>query len=185
MVATLVREQVPGGLHKSQYADATISEMSLPEYILTAMAKHPQDSCAFQCGATERTVTYGGLREQVLKIAAGLQARGFGKGDVLACLLPNLPEYPAIFLGATLAGGVCTSINPTYTPAEVAHQFSDSKAKYVVTVENFHGTVQSAKKDLPSVEEVFIVGAQAPDGTTLLGELLSTQPIDFAAGAVH
>ena len=166
---------------KSEYADATMSELSLPEYILTAMAKHPQDNVAFHCGASERSVTYGALREQVLKIAAGLKARGFQKGDVLACLLPNLPEYPALFLGATLAGGVCTSINPTYTVAEVTHQLSDANAKLVVTVDLFNATVQEARKELPNVEAVFIVGPEAPEGTELVVELLTSEPIDFAA----
>lgn len=38
------------------------------------------------------------------------------KGDVIAVLLPNIPEYPIVILGAVRAGIICTTVNPIYTP---------------------------------------------------------------------
>jgi long-subunit acyl-CoA synthetase (AMP-forming) len=51
----------------------------------------------------------------VRRIAAGLAARGFGRGDVLAINAPNAPEWPLPVLGALAAGGTVTTANPLYT----------------------------------------------------------------------
>ena len=152
-----------------------MQDVSLPQFILEAMLKHAQDKEAFVCGHSGRSVTYGALREQVFKIAAALTAKGLGKGDVVACLLPNLPEYPAVFLGTTLAGGVCTTINPVYTAHEVTHQFTDANAKFVVTVPLFLDNAREAQKQCPSLEEIFVFSADAPpEGTSSLLELIAS-----------
>jgi acyl-CoA synthetase (AMP-forming)/AMP-acid ligase II len=44
-------------------------------------------------------------------------ASGFGKGDVLALMAPNVPEYAVVFHGVAMAGGIVTTINPTYRRA--------------------------------------------------------------------
>jgi acyl-CoA synthetase (AMP-forming)/AMP-acid ligase II len=46
------------------------------------------------------------------------------KGDVFALMLPNVPEFATPFYGVLAAGGVVTTINPLYTPDEIAHQLS-------------------------------------------------------------
>ena len=85
-------------------------------------------------GPTGRTITYEELERGVRSLSAGLAARGFGPGDVLALFSPNLPEYAVAFHGAAAAGGMCTTMNPLYTANEVAHQLTDSGAKMLVTV---------------------------------------------------
>jgi len=54
--------------------------------------------------------------------------------DVVMLLLPNMPEYAALFLGINRAGAVATTANPTYTPEELAKQAADSSTKLVITV---------------------------------------------------
>ena len=85
-----------------------------------------------------------GRRGGIRSFAGGLSARGFAKGDVLALMAPNLPEYAIVFHGAALAGGIVTTINPTYTAEEVRTQLRDSGATLLVTIGMFLDTARPA-----------------------------------------
>ena len=71
--------------------------------------------------------------EQVDGVAGGLAALGVGRGDVVAVMLPNGPEYPAVFLGIARAGAACTTLNPAYTSHEIRAQLADAGARVLVT----------------------------------------------------
>jgi non-ribosomal peptide synthetase component F len=68
---------------------------SLPEFVLLKAGAVP-DKPAVIDGLTGRSISYGELAEAAGRTAAGLRARGFGKGDVLAIWSPNLPEYAVV-----------------------------------------------------------------------------------------
>ena len=53
---------------------------------------------------------------------------------MVAIVLPNLPEYPVIFMGASEAGFVVTTLNPIYTAGEIRGQLFNSEAKFVITI---------------------------------------------------
>ena len=67
-----------------------------------------------------------------LREVAGLQA-----GDRLAMQLPNCLAYPVVVFGALKAGVVMVNTNPLYTARELAHQFTDSGAVALVTIDLF------------------------------------------------
>ena len=69
--------------------------------------------------------------------AAYLQAQGFVKGDRVAVMMPNVPQYPVALAGILRAGCVLVNVNPLYTPRELEHQLKDSGAKGIVILENF------------------------------------------------
>ena len=112
---------------------------------------------AFIDGATGRTMTYGELQAAIRGQAAGWLERGLAKGEVIAVMAPNCPEYGVIFHAVALAGGVLTTVNPTYTPGEVHHQLVDSGATRLITVPMFLETVTAAIAD-SAVTEVFVIG---------------------------
>ncbi len=154
--------------------------VDIPEQALTpfTLANAPQlgDKPALIDGPTGRTLTYAQLDEAVRRLAGGLVARGFGKGDVLALLSPNIPEYAVVFHGVAMAGGAVTTINPTYTPGEVRHQLADAGATILVTVEMFLDTAREAAEGT-GVTEVVVIGEAdgAPSLTSLMGEPLAEQ----------
>jgi acyl-CoA synthetase (AMP-forming)/AMP-acid ligase II len=92
------------------------------------------DRPALVDAADGRTMRYGELVAAARRIAAGLAARGFGRGDVLAVYSPNVPEFVATVLGVAMAGGATTTANPLYTAGELAAQLRDSGARIVVTM---------------------------------------------------
>jgi len=74
--------------------------------------------------------------------AAYLQTLGLEKGDRVAVMMPNVPQYPVAVAAILRAGLVVVNVNPLYTPRELEHQLKDSGAKAIVIIENFAITLQ-------------------------------------------
>ncbi len=143
-------------IFRSPHPDVAIPEVSLTDFVLRRAAALG-DKPALIDGPSGRTLTYAQLLGGVRKVAAGLDQRGFKKGDVFAIYSPNLPEYAIAFLAVASIGGINTTINPLYTVDELAFQLNDAKAKYLVTIPQFieKALAAAVKSD---VEEVFVFG---------------------------
>ncbi|WP_334189169.1 long-chain-fatty-acid--CoA ligase [Noviherbaspirillum sp.] len=76
------------------------------------------------------------------KLCAYLQGLGLAKGDRVAIMMPNVPQYPIAVAAILRAGMVVVNVNPLYTPRELEHQLKDSGAKAIVIIENFANTLQ-------------------------------------------
>lgn len=69
-----------------------------------------------ECGITGRKYTYGDLLRKSKNLGKALRKKlNLQEGDVIALLLPNVPEFPIAVLGALEAGLVVTTLNPVYT----------------------------------------------------------------------
>ncbi|HEY6513396.1 MAG TPA: long-chain-fatty-acid--CoA ligase [Burkholderiaceae bacterium] len=84
-----------------------------------------------------KTVTFGQVDDSSRALAAYLQTLGLDKGDRVAVMLPNVPQYPVAVAAILRAGYVVVNVNPLYTPRELEHQLKDSGAKAIVILENF------------------------------------------------
>ncbi len=169
-----------GRIHRSPLPDVEIPALPLTGYAL-ARAGELGDKPALIDGPTGRTLTYAGLDRAVRSLAGGLVAAGFPAGGVVALVSPNVPEYAVVFHGVALAGGVVTTVNPTYTEGEVRHQFLDAGARWAVTVAPFLPLVLAAAEGT-AVTDIFVIG-DVPDGapahvrplTALFGPPLAEQ----------
>ena len=81
--------------------------------------------------------------------AAYLQASGLQRGDRVAVMMPNVPQYPVVVAGILRAGMVVVNVNPLYTPRELEHQLKDSGAKGLIILENFAHTYQAVQAAVP------------------------------------
>lgn len=88
---------------------------------------------ALECGVTGEKYSYAELLEKSENIGKGLLNEGLRSGDVLAILLPNMPDYVATILGAANVGLTICSINPQYTPDEISYHLQPSGARGVLT----------------------------------------------------
>ena len=102
-VTTLPWKVEPSMVFASPLPDVEIPDVPLTEYVL-ARAERLGDKPALIDGGSGRTLTYAGLAGAVRSLAGGLAAKGFGKGDVLALMSPNIPEYAVIFHGVAIRG---------------------------------------------------------------------------------
>jgi 4-coumarate--CoA ligase len=166
-------------IHRSPLADIEIPEVPITEYVLRCAATVP-DRTALIDGPSGRSSTFAQLSDMIHRFAGGLAARGFGKGDTLGLMAPNVPEYAVVFHGVAVAGGTVTTINPTYGAEEVRFQLEDAGASMLVTVEMFAETAKQAIAGT-AIDEVFTLEGAA--GTTnvmdLMGEPIEQVPVDL------
>ncbi len=149
-------------IHRSPYPDVQIPDVSLQDFLFAHAAAYT-DKAALIDGPTGRTLTYGQLVAAARRTAAGLAARGFRKGDVLAICSPNVPEYAIAFFGVATAGGINTTVNPLYTADELKRQLLDSDASFLVTVPQLLAKATEAVAGT-RVREIFVFGDA--DGAT-------------------
>lgn len=143
-------------IFRSTYPDVSVPAIAFSPFVLQNALKMG-DKPALIDGPTGRTITYTQLYGGAYRVAANLAARGFGKGDVFAILLPNVPEYAIAFHGISLAGGTVTTMNPLYTPDELAFQLNDTSARYILTIPMLMEKAVAAKSK-SKVEEIFVLG---------------------------
>ncbi|HSW18091.1 MAG TPA: long-chain-fatty-acid--CoA ligase [Ramlibacter sp.] len=89
-----------------------------------------------------RDVSYAETDVVSQALAAYLQGLGLVKGDRVAIMMPNVPQYPAVVAAVLRAGCVVVNVNPLYTPRELEHQLRDSGAKAIFIIENFAHILQ-------------------------------------------
>jgi acyl-CoA synthetase (AMP-forming)/AMP-acid ligase II len=155
-------------IYRSSAPDVAIPELSLPAFVLGRMEGRG-DKPALIDGPSGRTLSYAELGAAARACAAGLAARGWRKGDVLAIYAPNLPEYAIAFLGMALLGGINTTINPLFTADELAKQLADSRARALLTVGAVLEKARAAARQA-GIEELYTF--DAVPGTTPFAALL-------------
>jgi fatty-acyl-CoA synthase len=88
------------------------------------------DHLAVVHGALRRD--YRSLRERCVRLASALAARGIGRGDTVAALLPNIPEMLECHYGVPMAGGVLNTINTRLDADTIGYILSHGEAKAVI-----------------------------------------------------
>ncbi|WP_208511314.1 long-chain-fatty-acid--CoA ligase [Variovorax paradoxus] len=123
---------VPADIDPSQYASLVgLMEESFSKYA---------DRTAYSFMGKD--VSYAETDKLSKAFAAYLQGLGLAKGDRVAAMMPNCPQYPIAVAGILRAGLILVNVNPLYTPRELEHQLKDSGAKAIVIMENFGVTLQ-------------------------------------------
>ena len=123
---------VPADIDPSQYPSlVALLENSFKQYA---------DRTAYSFMGKD--ISYAETDAQSRALAAYLQSLGLARGDRVAIMMPNVPQYPATVAAILRAGYVIVNVNPLYTARELEHQMKDSGAKAIVIIENFAATLQ-------------------------------------------
>ena len=123
-----------------QYPAGVPAEVDVNQYpslvaLLDESFRHYADRTAYKFMG--KAITFRQVDEASRALAAWLQAQGLAKGDRVAVMMPNVPQYPVAVAAILRAGLVVVNVNPLYTPRELEHQLKDSGAKAIVILENF------------------------------------------------
>ncbi|ARV19797.1 Long-chain-fatty-acid--CoA ligase [Curvibacter sp. AEP1-3] len=89
-----------------------------------------------------KDLSFGQTDSLSLAVAAYLQGLGLVKGDRVAIMMPNVPQYPIAVAAILRAGFVVVNVNPLYTARELEHQLKDSGSKAIIIIENFAHTLE-------------------------------------------
>lgn len=143
---------VPANIDAEQFA-------SLVALIEDSFKKYRDLPC---CKFMGKTVTFGQIDESSRAFAAYLQTLGLQRGDRVAIMMPNTPQYSVAGIAVLRAGYVVVNVNPLYTPRELEHQLKDSGAKAIVVMENFAHTLQKVLAEVPTKKVIL----------TALGDML-------------
>ena len=165
-------------IHTSPLPEVDIPEVPITEFVLRRVSGHP-DRVALIDGPSGRSYTFQQLSDAIHALAGGLAARGFGRGNTLALMAPNVPEYAIVFHAVAVVGGTVTTINPTYGAEEVAFQLRDAGATELVTIGMFAEVALAAAAQVGITEVITLDGAE---GTTsilsIFGEPVAQTPVD-------
>jgi long-chain acyl-CoA synthetase len=152
---------VPADIDASQYT-------SLVQLVEEAFQKYAARPAYSFMG---KEVTFAQTDSLSRAFAAYLQGLGLAKGDRVAIMMPNVPQYPVAVAAILRAGLVVVNVNPLYTPRELEHQLKDSGAKAIVIIENFANTLQQCIANTP-VKHV-VLAAMGDQLGTLKGALVN------------
>src|SRR5215208_5917543 len=109
--------------------ETRIFDGSLYELFSRAVEEHRGKTAL---GFHSTTFEFGRLQDLVEKMAASLAASGVKKGDRVALMLPNCPQYVVSFFATVRLGAIVTQINPMYVEREIGHILNDSGAETIV-----------------------------------------------------
>src|SRR4051812_14202321 len=154
-----LREQPPSvqeGVVRSPWPEPDVPDLDLVSFVLRHAGRLTGRAAVID-GASGRTVTYGELAGGTERVAAGLAARGFGRGAVLALHLPNIPEFPMVLYGGLRAGGAVTPASPLLTAAELARELRSTCAGILVTVGPLAAVAREAAAQA-GVDDVIVLG---------------------------
>ena len=132
-------EGVPADIDPSQYR-------SLVALMEEAFSRHAGREAYSFMG---KSLSFADVEALSAAFAAYLQSLGLAKGDRVALMMPNIPQYPIAVAAVLRAGFVVVNVNPLYTPRELEHQLRDSGAKAIVIIENFAHTLQQCLAQTP------------------------------------
>ena len=132
-------EGVPTDIDPSQYS----SLVGLLEESFSKFA----DRTAYSFLGKE--LSFAQTDQESLGLAAYLQSLGLSKGDRVAVMMPNVPQYPVTVAAILRAGLVVVNVNPLYTARELEYQLKDSGAKAIVIIENFAATLEKCIAQTP------------------------------------
>jgi long-subunit acyl-CoA synthetase (AMP-forming) len=124
----------------------------------------------------EFSITWGELRERVDALAGGLAKLGVERGDTVALMLSNRPEFHLCDLAAMMLGATPFSLYTTYTAEQIRYLIDDADAKVLICEQQFLPQVREARRELPGLEYVVVVDGKAPLGTLALADVEGSNP---------
>ena len=143
--------------------------------ILEIAAQESPDKTAIVDG--EARITYAELNTAADALAAGLSAKGFGKGDRVAIYMKNSCEFVTAFYALQKIGAVVVWINAIYRMHEAEFILINSEARGLFIFDRWDGydylaEILKIKSRLPELEHIIVAGNNPPGNVTDFNRLI-------------
>ncbi|MFZ3589511.1 long-chain-fatty-acid--CoA ligase [Bacillus sp. DJP31] len=136
--------------------DIEIPNKSLPQILQDTTKGYPTN---IALSFYHKEITYTELSMAVGAFASALQQKGINKGDRVAIMLPNCPQYVISFYGALTVGGVVTQVNPMLVERELQHILKDSGAETIVIFDALYPRFKAIQSET-TIKNVIVVSLQ-------------------------
>lgn len=172
---------------KRQEAAQKVSSVGLGATLQEISRRHKRrEALRFEGKVT----TYQELEENANRVASGLAALGIQKGDRVAMMLPNIPEFAYSFFGIQKLGAVAVPFNTMYKGREIEFILKDSAARAVICLSNFANLINEIKDKCPDLEHVIVTGQRTlvfidPDSTVNVQMVCDRSRFADADAAFH
>nr|BCX00176.1 MAG: long-chain-fatty-acid--CoA ligase [Bacteroidota bacterium] len=131
-------------------------EVPLWKFLEESARKYPAHTALIFFG---KRIAYGELWEAVERFAHALEQLGVRKGDRVALMLPNSPQFVIAFYGALRIGATVVGLNPLYTARELAFMLNDSLASTLVVLRPMFPRYREVADSTP-VQRVIVTGVE-------------------------
>jgi crotonobetaine/carnitine-CoA ligase len=101
-------------------------------------------------------LSYARLAANAFRLAKGLREQGFEKGDKLAMVMRNHPDFVYALAACSMLGMVLVPIDPRARGEKLAYQLGDSDARAVITTADLLPEVERAAKDVTKLEKIYL-----------------------------
>jgi long-chain acyl-CoA synthetase len=162
-------------------ADPAVEASTVTEALRRTAAEHP-DLVAFRTRDDSVSLTWSQFSQRVEALAGGLAALGVGRGQCVALMLSNRPEFHLADMAVAMLGATPFSIYTTYPAAEIEYLIKDSGARVMIAEQQFLEVIGEARANAPTVEHLIVVDGEAGDGVTALSDIEGSNP-EFDADA--
>jgi long-chain acyl-CoA synthetase len=126
------------------------------------------DRVAIRTKDDEQTLTWAQWRQRTRDLAGGLYKLGLRRGETMAILLSNRPEFHVADMAAVTLGATPFSIYQTYAPNQIEFVVSDAAARIAIVESQYLEGLLEARRSLPNLEHVILLDPPA-DGTLVEG----------------
>lgn len=154
--------------------DIDIDSRPLHTLLFDSAEKYPGKTAIIFYGVK---ISYAQLAACVRRTASAMFAMGLRKGDRVAVMLPNCPDFVIAYYAILSLGGIVVNTNPMYVEREIECQVNDSGSKMIITLMDLYFRVKNIR-DKTSLEKVLITGfagkpENTPDDTVWFPDLYS------------
>jgi long-chain acyl-CoA synthetase len=133
------------------------------------------DRVAIRTKGDEQTLTWAQWRRRARDLAGGLYRLGLRRGETVAIMLSNRPEFHIADMAAVTLGATPFSIYQTYAANQIEFVVSDAAARIAVVERQYLDRLLEARRNLPNLEHVILVdppaGESLPEGVLALAEI--------------
>ncbi len=164
----------------SPASERAVDAPTLTQALRRTAASHPE-VIALRTPDDSISLTWSGLLQRVDALAGGLAGLGVRRGDTVALMLTNRPEFNIADLAAVTIGATPFSIYTTYPAEEIEYLLTDAGTRVAIIEQAFIEVFQRARENVPGLEHLIVVDGDPPAGALRLDEVEGSNPAFDAA----